>query len=249
LISNLKFQILNSEMLNIKIKLAISLLTILFSLGLVKHAHGATEFISVVDTGGTAYDSSGNNNTGQITSATQGEGKLGQALNFNGTSSYVGMANNSVLALTGDLTISAWVNTATLTGNHTIFGKYYLEEYSLQVNSGVPNFYQGDGTHYDNLNANTTLVANQWHQITVVRNTASKKIFIYNDGNLDVAAGGLSYTYDPVAGSRIAAIGQRSTAGGIFWNGSIDDVRIYNRALSSTEVGDLYRMGKATVKE
>jgi hypothetical protein len=42
--------------------------------------------------------------------------------------------------------------------------------------------------------------------------------------------------------------GQSGGAPDYSWTGQIDDVRIYDRALTPNEVGDLYRMGQATIK-
>jgi hypothetical protein len=63
--------------------------------------------------GQTVADHSGNNLTGTIVGATwTGQGKFGNALSFDGTSSYVDLGNPAALQLTGSMTIEAWVNAA-----------------------------------------------------------------------------------------------------------------------------------------
>ena len=60
--------------------------------------------------GTTVADASGNGNTGTIVGATwTTAGKYGNALSFNGTSSYVNLGNPTSLRLTGSMTLSAWV--------------------------------------------------------------------------------------------------------------------------------------------
>jgi hypothetical protein len=62
---------------------------------------------------GTVQDVSGNGNTGQLismsTTTSVVAGKIGSALNFNGSTSYVNAGTNSVLGPTNNLSISAWV--------------------------------------------------------------------------------------------------------------------------------------------
>src|SRR5207344_3105482 len=63
-------------------------------------------------TGTTVADLSGNNLAGTSVGATWTTGRFGNALSFNGTSSYVDLGNPAALQLTGSMTIEAWIRAA-----------------------------------------------------------------------------------------------------------------------------------------
>jgi len=75
--------------------------------------------------GGTANDKSGETNHGTLTNMNDSDwvdGKIGTALNFDGDSDYVLLPDNSVVSSVNDFTVSAWINTNTVTSWDTIVG-------------------------------------------------------------------------------------------------------------------------------
>ena len=86
---------------------------------------------------------------------------------------------------------------------------------------------------------------NTWHHVAFTYNGTSlgSGVNIYIDGNLSNG----TVTYDNLSGSILnnvpLNIGQGTWGGGAF-NGIIDEVRVYNRALTAAEVEQLYNMGK-----
>jgi len=192
-------------------------------------------------------DTSGLGNTGYMvaaaTSTQQKAGVIGQALSFNGTTQYVDAGNTAVLTITNNiLSASAWVKKANSGDNNEVMvekgvgggGGYVLgigplsscSENQIKVTKyGVADICVG--TFPQNTN---------WHMVTAV--WGSTGVTVYVDG---AVIGTNSNTSNFVTISASFKIAQ----GGInnYFNGTIDDVRIYNRALSAAEVTQLYNLG------
>jgi hypothetical protein len=179
--------------------------------------------------GTVAGDNSGNGNNGTIFGATRVAGKYGNALSFDGLSSYVDLASSAIL-MSSPITVSAWVKTSTNSGLQDIY-RWRSYGVELGLSNGIPFF-----TIYNSASNGYTVTAPQniadgtFHQIVGVYD--GTHIYIYIDGNLRASnnAGVLYY------GSGSASIGRAGNYNGIYFNGVIDDVHLYNRALSSTEV-------------
>lgn len=194
-------------------------------------------------TGSFAYDSSGNSNQGTIYYATRQTASnciAGGCLSFNGTSSYVQASSSPSLSVTGDLTINAWVYVTSSTARNTVFSKHYDYEYDFLVDSGLRlNFYQGNGSTYTSIGTTNNVVPlNNWAMVSVTRNIAGGNSLIkfYVNGNFVSSS---TLTLGPAAGTQPVRIGSRPDGTALF-NGSIDDVRLYNIALSSTTIKNLY---------
>jgi len=192
--------------------------------------------------GTTVADSSGNGNTGTIKGATwTTAGKYGNALSFNGTTSYVDLGNPASLKLTGSMTWSAWIfATADPADDGQIVAKSGNGDgwqFKTSPDTGPHTFGVGvsvDGTNLVQRYSNTTRALNTWYHVAGVYNAAARTLDIYVNGVL--ANGVLRGTvpaaqYDP---AQNVNIGRRS--GGYYFQGTIDEVRIYNRALSQSEI-------------
>jgi chitodextrinase len=193
-------------------------------------------------TGTTVTDLSGNNLTGTIVGATwTTQGKYGNALSFNGTSSYVDLGNPTALQLTGSMTLEAWVKAAASSTNdgQVIAKSNDSSGWQLKTTSdtGVATF-GASVTNSSGVRAKrfstTTPSLNVWYHVAEVYNATAKTLDIYvngvlNDGSLQgtVPAANLNALVN-------ANIGRRS--GGYYFNGVIDEIRIYNRTLSATEI-------------
>jgi len=198
--------------------------------------------------GALAGDSSGNNNSGTISGATWTTGKKGGGLSFDGINDYVRTPGSSSLAISENaITISAWVNYLN-TNTHQIFiAKPYKEgshvspyfSYSMHglfVNSTQirPRFWLAIGGTAKSVSSSELLNSQTWYHLTGVYNGSTMKIYIngVERGSVSVSGNITSYTTPLLIGAN----------GGFTecYKGSIDDVRIYNRALSNQEVQDLY---------
>jgi len=198
------------------------------------------------DTSGTVTkDVSGNANDGVIFGATVTPGKLGQGLSFDGTSDYVEVSDNNVLDLSGNLTLSVWIKPPLPSSINTIVSKGALgggSNYGISVELGKIWFYT-IGTSNANWNTNITAATycNEGCIITATYDGANKKVFING-----VVMASLAATGTPSVNNNTLRIGRDSV--NYYYTGIIDDVRIYNRALSATEIGQLYTQGQTTMQ-
>ncbi len=195
------------------------------------------------NTGTTTADSSGNNNTGTLSSGVAWTtGKVGNAVSFNGTAGDITIADSSSLDFAGSFTLSGWVQPATVSGFQTILIKettsgcaYFLQIVNGQVDSGFNN---GTGC-IEHVTTTANLVAGDWYYITVVLDHSNNVYNTYLNGNLltSVAESGV-----PVPNNQTLLLGRSgcSSCGFERLNGVLDEVRIYSRALSATEIQQAY---------
>lgn len=172
-------------------------------------------------------------------------GKYNTALDFDGINDYVDIGNVDLVEGLSAFSISAWVNKDDASVTRTIMAQQDELDYGTSADSFELYW---DNTErismkvYNNLGASATgtyLIGstdNDWHHVVGVYDGANVKVYV--DGSLGTSA---SLT-GSVSGSLLNfVIGSRS--GGVqpvFWKGLIDDVRVYNRALSDREVKVLY---------
>ena len=197
--------------------------------------------------GSYATDFSGKNNAGVFPGGTANptwvDGKRGKALNFDGSNDYVAITNaNSTLKLTSsDGTFSAWVKPNTISGFDGIIGNNFGSGWWFILNAGKIAFWAAtDAAVYD---SNTVVPNGQWTHILVTYNNASKTATFYKNGVFD----GSQVTANTIGnGGTTFYIGNDGRDGaGYPFDGLIDDVRIYNRALSAAEIQALYKSGAA----
>ncbi len=190
----------------------------------------------------TTADASGHNLTGTIQNAEFVTGRFGTALNFHGTNgqspdaSFVTIAPDAALDLTTGMTISAWVKPSTsLPQWPTVVMKQRDSEltYALYANSntGQPNInYTSDGSEV-NLNAGSGLPVGEWTYLAGTFDGTTMKLYV--NGNL-VGTLATSAPIDVTGG--VLRIGADDVWQDESFPGVIDEVRIYNRALSQAEI-------------
>ncbi len=188
--------------------------------------------------GTTAVDSSGNGNDGTLTNMNSGtdwvSGQIDGALEFDGSNDYV---TGIGACPTGDFTVACWAKD-TAGGDWKVL--YSAEqEIWLGVDSGASAVLWmdvGGNNNGVNTSAGTWSMDDTWHHI--VGTWDGTAAHIYLDG-VDMGLTTFGTPENPQA--RAAVIGSWSTAPtSETWNGAIDDVRLYNRALSLTEVSALF---------
>jgi uncharacterized protein (TIGR02145 family) len=187
-----------------------------------------------------AFDTSGNGNIGTyIDSASTTAGKFGNGGVFDGDGDYISISSPNI-GQPGDYTISAWVKTANSTcctsGIYAIFC----------VNSYDPDFamYNQQPLVYDNgyiySSGSGTISDGEWHHVVFSRSGGTVSFYI--DGESD-GTGNHSATFPVVSQLRIGFNNHNED----YWNGNIDEVRIYNRALAPDEVRKLYEWAPGPV--
>ncbi|MEM3616535.1 MAG: LamG domain-containing protein [Candidatus Bathyarchaeia archaeon] len=206
-------------------------------------------------TGTTAYDSSGNNNHGTIYGATWTNGKIGNALQFDGIDDYVFIENSPSLQVSQSITITAWTKVEETTGDHQIIlAKWYPSPsyvLEMQPDGQTPQLaiVNSAGTVIYAI-SNIAIPIGEWAHITGTYDGLNVKIYV--NGILT----GTSELCGPInIGDQPVLIGAHAVEWDRNWfNGIIDEVKIYNRALSAEEVwaeytrtGARYTIGTQTV--
>jgi hypothetical protein len=214
--------------------------------------------------GGIANDSSGNGNNGTMNIGATGtqtsagscstaltawgngaNGKFNSSLNFDGTDDR--MQTNDLYE-NDNMTWSAWIKTS---GNGAIAGTNYgsaslFWHGGMVVNSGLARMEIGyiDST-YRYQAGTKTVNDNIWHHIAMTSDSSGSKLYI--DGELDASS---SYYVGQVAGSyeQATCIGFKcrpTTTDIEFFPGQIDDVRMYNYALTNEQIKNVMNEGSA----
>ena len=186
--------------------------------------------------GTTTSDASGNGNTGQVSGASWlAAGRYGKALNFNGTSSKVTIADSASLHLSSAMTLEAWIQPSVIdnTWRDVIYKGWNV--YFLEVNSDQGSLPIRPAENLSVGGNNSTygpapLAAGQWAHLAVTYNGA--QIVLYVNG---VAISTKAQTGNIVASNNPLQIGGDYDFGQYF-NGIIDEVRVYNRALTAAEI-------------
>lgn len=190
-------------------------------------------------TGPTVHDASGNNDDGTtVNSPSWVTGKIGDALSFNGTNQYVAINNFSAgPAINGTQTISAWffLNSTSSTQDIATIYNGGSAANQLRINSDTLQVSSWGGTNL--VNSSKAVSANFWHQAVFTYNGSVADIYL--DGNL---VGQSTNTPQSGASSKFY-IGTYGT--GEYFNGDIDEVKVFNRALSQDEVTANYEAGLA----
>jgi len=189
--------------------------------------------------GTTAYDKSGQGNNGALTNGPVViEGKRGQALKFDGSDDYVNTPQSSgVLAPANAITVSAWVNKPDTTSGDiaTVGGAGVWALAATVPNSRI------EGSIADNrFYSVETIPTNQWTHIVMTYSADGSGSKIYLNG-IQATASAYTGTSTIPASTLDMGIGRSAMEGN--FKGSIDDVRVYNRVLSATEIYQLYRAG------
>ncbi|AHB41335.1 parallel beta-helix repeat-containing protein [candidate division SR1 bacterium RAAC1_SR1_1] len=174
------------------------------------------------------------------------DGRRNGAFSFDGISNKIRIPS---VKLTGDFTYSVWVNKTTLgTGNYTIIGGAPFGVATTQGGIALAFFGATDRIYFDTYSSTARYTAfadgpfnpNTWYHIVATRDQAAGKLYLWINGIL--AGSGNTFT-GPIVWSKYAnSIGATSAYYGdnYYFSGRIDEVRIWNRALSSGEIETLY---------
>ncbi|MGA2241282.1 MAG: LamG-like jellyroll fold domain-containing protein [Verrucomicrobiota bacterium] len=195
---------------------------------------------------GDANDVAGGNNGTLVNGASFAKGIIGQAFSFNGTSSYVSIPDSPSLdAFTNCLTIETWININQLAASSDWRGIVTKgnSSWRLQGTAGAGTLtFSVTGFDPQDLTGSRNVNDGQWHHVAAVYDRTGMYLwmYLYVDGALDVSHrvyGSFSQNNDPIC------IGANSSA--YFFNGLLDDVSIYNRALTASEIQAIYAAGPA----
>ncbi|MFZ0035491.1 MAG: LamG-like jellyroll fold domain-containing protein [Sedimentisphaerales bacterium] len=196
---------------------------------------------------GTAVDPKGGNNGTIYGEATWATGQINGALDFNGVHDYVDVGDKDSLDFghTDSFTISLWFKRDVTYADHTLISKREVidgthnEGYSWRIyNNHLYAGIEGTDNICPTITGSTTIKANQWYHAAFVRD-ATHKIYLYLNGVSD-ATPVTDTTTGSLANDYHFMIGKWEYYG-LYFDGLIDDVRVYNRALTEDEVRSLSR--------
>lgn len=178
--------------------------------------------------GSTFYDLCGRNN-GTLTNMdpasdwvpTSRPGAFG-ALDFDGTNDHIVLGTAAAQTL---WTITAWVYQRTQTSYKAIYGSNNNE---LYLKAGVITYFNGADRA-----ATTTLAANTWYHIACSCHSTSGFAFYVNGVADGTNASTATLTTTPRIGS--------TTVPDLFFSGMMDDIRVYSRVLSATDIAAVYQ--------
>ncbi|MFH1231257.1 MAG: LamG domain-containing protein [Planctomycetota bacterium] len=221
-----------------KILIIFSVFLFIFAFAASASAAGSSDLVGWWRFDGNADDSTANNLDGVAYGVSYAEGIVGQAASFTGTS-YVVVEDNALLEV-DDITLEAWVKAEASPGNYKyIAGKRYsggAGSYALYTGgNGGLRFYINRSGGYTLSPAVTAAVIwdGKWHHVAGTYDGITVRFYV--DG-VEVVTG-TSATGDIVYNDQDFYIGSYGL--GYYFNGLIDEVRIWNKALTPAELGDM----------
>jgi Thermolysin metallopeptidase, alpha-helical domain/Concanavalin A-like lectin/glucanases superfamily/Secretion system C-terminal sorting domain len=198
-----------------------------------------TGLIAYYPFNGNANDESGNSKDGVVNGATLTTDRFGvtnKAYSFNGTNNFIAL-NHSYSGMT-EISVAAWykINGATNDYLQAILSSDGIAKLiHLQINTSTGG---DDAIYIDNTNSIllslTPQPLNQWKQVIITVKSGDSRLYVNG-----VQAAQSNTTYSVISPTNLLRIGS-GYLNGRFFNGILDDIRIYNRALTSTEVAQLY---------
>ncbi|MFA5013558.1 MAG: LamG-like jellyroll fold domain-containing protein [Candidatus Paceibacterota bacterium] len=206
-----------------------------------KFDHGNINDNAVV---GDVLDSWGSNNATGIGTAPGPIIKGGtdcvsdRCLSFDGTDDYVDCGNGSNLSFgNGNFTMSLWLKSNTYSNPYAA-SKRNTVGYWFYITNTITLFYIRDASS-GNIGAGTSgnLYDNSWHNLVGIRNNPN--LYLYLDGVLaglpiDISSvGSIDVAYNLIFG----------LGNGSYWAGKMDEVRLFNAAMSTSQIQQNYFVG------
>ena len=171
--------------------------------------------------------------SGTASNVTYAAGKFGKAGVFNGSNSKITFSND--FDALNDFSVSLWFNTASISV-HQYF--YYFSNYGVFIDtSGYINYYGNSNLQYT-----TAVSLNTWYNVVFVKSsTAGKKIYLNGvEVATDTDTGNLPASFPTYSRSLIGAGIYNASTDWRFFNGKLDQFRVFDKVLSSGEVNSLY---------
>jgi len=200
---------------------------------------------------GNANDESGNGKNGNpVNSPTYGTdrfNKSNSALNLNGTNQYVSLPNS--INITNDISISFWIKTSISDNGTWPSGTFLIDrdlcgsqrDWSVGIGSGGKLQFNTGKVGIDNvITSNLNINDDNWKYIVVIRNTLNQTRSLYINGQLNKSEPFdkqefLNNSINIFVGASVCA-----TSTHHYYGGLIDDIRIYSRVLTDSEIQQLF---------
>ena len=189
-------------------------------------------------------DSSGMGNDGTIHGNPQYvNGMVGKALEFDGND-WVDCGNgnffSSVFNNSNDFTLSAWVNPSSMPSNGTIIGQRYGDSMVFGHRNSGKLFLNMDDTRGSSPESSSSIKTNKWQYVAVSYTNSNHNARFYIDSEL--TGSGTAYDGNGIDVQNCLFIGYDSRYN-YYFRGTIDEVRIYNEAISLSQIKKHYVEG------
>lgn len=162
---------------------------------------------------------------------------------FGGSPAYAVGTNNAFGDLPGNMSLSLWINPLAAATRSRIIGRAQgtlLQQYYVEIGSTVNKITTGWG-NVDQLISNGSLNSGTWYHIIFTRSgvPGNWSTSLYINGILDKMVTGIATA--PSQPNLSLTLSRRSAdTSGLEYNGYIDDIRLYTRAISSIEANQIY---------
>ena len=199
-----------------------------------------------------ATDSSGNKHHGKVVGAKWSSGVAGGALKMDGISNHVTTPYVPVFKTTDSFTVSLWFKTNASNTSYQTWSAARLET-SLKgelgiwtYNDGMVRFYiRDDGNNATGVNSTGKFNDGVWHHVVGVRDVVSGLVTLYVDGKKESQLKNATNTAINASAKLSLTIGANNKSGAIsnFFKGELDDVQVFDRALTANQVRLFYNSG------
>lgn len=202
-------------------------------------------------TSGNATDGSGNGTTLTNVSSTAYTGaRFGNGMEPDGAADYLYAADNTALSVTGSLTLAAWIIPDDVTGTENIIAKWdgTNESYRLTKEGANIRMYIDSDSNYQ-ASTGSPIAANTLQHVAGVYDSLSQNVKLYVNGSevTSSTTGTIPSSIGDDGGRFHLGAEDSTTTAANFFDGHIDDARIYSRAFSPAEVRALYNWAPGPV--
>lgn len=189
------------------------------------------------DTSGNSYDGAWQGNTASTT-----EGRFGRAVVLDGTDDGIDLSSNFNFNSPDGFTIAAWVNTNSTSTRQTIYNNGHgvvlrlnsTGRFAAAIRSSTPSL-----AWYE-ITTTSTITANTWNHVMVTyKKGGVARVYVNGKEAATSGTNLLTYAHDSSSDDYIGRQSSFLEATQYSWNGEIDEVRIYNRELSSADAAAL----------
>ena len=217
----------------------------------IEKTNDTEQLVAYYPFNGNANDESGNGyhgtENGNPTLATDRFSNANSAFEFDGVDDYIDVGQKTIFNNPSAITISVWIRP-----NNTEHGKIIAKGFNVGSNRagftwevanmpGTIRFGVSDGSNYTDVLSNNTVNVGSWHHIVGTYNGSVTSIYL--DGVLENSNTAISGKLNNETGPLQIGRENSGGSGNAEFNGSIDDIRIYNYAISEMEISDLYHEG------
>ncbi|GJL51696.1 MAG: hypothetical protein NPIRA01_29230 [Nitrospirales bacterium] len=184
-------------------------------------------------------DSTGGANDGTVNGAvTNSDATRGNVLSFDGVDDYVQITG--LMSSPADVTLAAWVNldAVAIEGAEVLSIGDYVAIRADDITDAIKGFFY-DGASWHEIQTNTFIAGTGWHHVAYTFDDTNNIQTLYIDG-VSVATDSRTESISYSGLGTNTFLGHHGNGSGDFYlDGKLDDARIYDRALTSTEIANL----------